>query len=84
MFEYDELACAASEILDKHNFEDDILECRERGLSSVWEIRDYFEFENGMEVCCALDDLSNDEFMEYLTKRYGVQWKQVVAYHMIK
>jgi hypothetical protein len=61
MFEYDELASNAVKILDKYNFEKEILQCRKAKWTSPYDIREHIGFENEGEVENALEDLSLDE-----------------------
>ena len=84
MFEYDELASNAVKILDKYNFEIEILNCKKRGYLDPYDAREHIEMLiSDIELIEALEELSLDEFMEYLTARYGVRWEEVVSYHMI-
>ena len=83
MFEYDELASNAVKILDKYNFEEKILQCRKARWLSPDDIREHIGFENEGEVENALEDLSLDEFMDYLTARYSIKWEEIISYRMI-
>lgn len=84
MFEYDELASNAVKIIDKYNLEDEILQCRKIKYVDPWDIRSHIEaFTTDFELIDALEELSLDEFMEYLTARYGIRWKEVISYRMI-
>lgn len=84
MFEYDELASRAAEVLDKYNFEEDIIQCRKAKWLDPYNIREHISFEHKGEVEEALDDLSLDEVMEYLTTRYGIRWEEIISYRMIQ
>lgn len=84
MFEYDELASNAVKILDKYNFEDDIIHCNEMGYVDMIMFRDYIESMNDVEVFEALENLSSDEFREYFTIRYGVKWVEIIKYRMMR
>lgn len=84
MFEYDELASNAAKILDKYNLEDEILQCRTIKCLDPYGIRNHIEaFTNDFELIDALEELSLDEFMEYLTEKYGIRWEEVISYRMI-
>lgn len=84
MFEYDELASNAVKTLDKYNLEDEILQCRKIKYLDPYDIREHIEEStNDFELIDALEELSLDEFMEYLTVRYGIRWEEVVSYRMI-
>lgn len=82
MFEYDELAKNAVDVLDSYNFEPDICFCRDTKTLDPYDIREYLQAQHKGEVETALDDLSVDEFMEYLTIRYKVRWAEIVSYQM--
>lgn len=84
MFEYDELVSNAAKILDKYNLEDEILQCRKVRCVDPWDIRSHIESStNDFELIDALEELSLDEFMEYLTVKYGIRWEEVISYRMI-
>ena len=84
MFEYDELASNAAKILDKYNLEDEIIHCRKIRYLDPFEIRNHIaKSTNNFELIDALEELSLDEFMEYLTVRYGIKWEEVISYRMI-
>jgi len=83
MFEYDELASNAVKVLDKYNFKEEIAHCRDARWLSPDDIREHIGFENEGEVEEALEDLSLDEFMEYLTARYKIRWQEIISYRMI-
>ena len=75
---------AAAEELDKYDFTEILSECYDNDLRSPWDIMErivdkYAEF--GF-IDGALDNLSNDEFMEYLTERYPIKFEEVVTYRM--
>jgi len=84
MFEYDKFSKAAAEELDKYDFTEILSDCYDSGLRDSWDIRcriadkhSELDVDDG-----ALDNLSNDEFMEYLSKRYNVRFEEVVTYRM--
>lgn len=83
MFEYDELASNAVKVLDKYNLEGSIASCKKSGYLDVYKVLNYLETFEDSEVFSALQDLSIDEFMEYLTIRYGVKWAEIIKYEMI-
>jgi hypothetical protein len=84
MFEYDELASNAVKTLDKYNLEGEILQCRKIKYLDPYDIREHIEEStNDFELIDALEDLALDEFMEYLTVRYGIRWEEVISYRMI-
>ena len=83
MFEYDELASNAAKVLDKYNLTDSIVSCKKSGDINVFKVFSHFETFENAEVFAALQDLSIDEFMEYLTTRYGIKWREIIEYEMI-
>lgn len=84
MFEYDELSSNAVKILDKYNLEDEILQCKKRGYLDPYDIRDYIQMlTSNLELIDALEELSLDEFMEYLTERYKIRWQEIISYRMM-
>ena len=82
MFEYDELASKAVTILDKCDFKEDIEHCKRVRMLDAYDIREFLEKNYLWEVGEALDNLSLDEFMEYLTVRYNIRWHEISYYEM--
>lgn len=84
MFEYDELSRDAAKTLDNYDFGHLIQHCRELKIKNVYAVKDFFEQINGFDddIVAALDNLSPDEFMEYLTARYNVHWSEIISYEM--
>ena len=84
MFEYDEDAKAAAEKLDEYNFIELLRSCYINNLRDPWDIRDKImdEYTELGLVDSALDYLSNDEFMEYLSERYPIRFEEIIGYRM--
>ena len=82
MFEYDELASKAVTILDECDFKEDIEHCKRVRMLDAYDIREFLEKNYLWEIGEALDNLSLDEFMEYLTARYNVHWHEISHYEM--
>ena len=82
MFEYDELANKSVEILNKCDFRDDIESCKRLKIRDAYDIREYISSQYLWDIREAMDNLSLDEFMEYLNIRYGVRWIEVSYYEM--
>ena len=82
MFEYDELASEAVKVLDGCDFSEEIEYCKRSKIRDAYDIREYIERSYLWEVGEALDNLSLDEFMEYLTARYNVRWQEISYYEM--
>ena len=82
MFEYDKLASEAVKILDGCDFKEDIEHCKRIRMLDAYDIREFLEKNYLWEIRDALDNLSLDEFMEYLTARYNVRWQEISHYEM--
>ena len=82
MFEYDELASKAVTILDKYDFKEDIEHCKRVRMLDAYDICEFIEKNYLWEVRDALNNLSLDEFMEYLPSRYDVRWHEISHYEM--
>lgn len=82
MFEYNELASKAAAILDKCDFKEDIEYCKRVKMLDAFDIREFLERNYLWEIRDALSSLSLDEFMKYLTTRYGVRWHEISHYEM--
>lgn len=82
MFEYNELTSKAVTILDEYDFKEDIEHCKRIRMLDAYDIREFLEKNYLWEVRDVLDDLSLDAFMEYLTARYGVRWREASYYEM--
>ena len=76
MFDYDEFARDAVEILDRYDLKEKIDSCRETWCDDTYELQqnigNALYFEGCTEAAQALENLTLDEFLEYLAVRYGV------------
>lgn len=81
MFDYDEYSKAAAEKLDEYDFTEILSLCYDNSLRDPWDIRCKIEDEYN-ELEDTLDDLSTDEFIEYLSNRYNVYFEEVITYRM--
>lgn len=84
MFEYDKYAKAAAEELDKYDFTEILSSCYDNHENSLWEIIDRI-IETFPELDVddgAIDNLSGDEIMEYLSERYNVRFEEITTYRM--
>lgn len=85
--EYEKIVQAVKDKLDEYDFTDLLSDCYDLGLNDIYEIIDsidsilyqYLEFD---EDGTPLDDLSTDEIMEYLSKKYNVQFVEQTHYYM--
>ena len=84
MFNYDENASNAAKVLDKYNFKEDIDICKQNNTMSDYNLYDHIVDKYPKEVEDALDNLTYDEFRDYMTIRYGVQWRETISYSMYK
>lgn len=84
MFEYDKYAKAAAEELDKYDFTEILSSCYDEGLRDFWDILDkIIEKHEELDVNDgALDNLSSDEIMDYLSTRYNVRFDEIITYRM--
>ena len=82
MFEYDKLASKAVTILDKCDFKEGIEHCKRVKMLDLYDIREFLEKNYLWEIRDALDSLSLDEFMKYLTARYDIRWHEFSHYEM--
>ena len=84
MFEYDKYSKVAAEKLDEYDFTEILSWCYDNDLRDSWDIKDKIADEYcelGIDDG-ALDNLTHDEFMEYLSKRYNVRFEEISTYRM--
>ena len=79
-FGYDELATEAVKILDKYNFKEALEAFKRMKILDPHDIREHLG--NNYGILEYLEYLSLDEFMEYLSVRYGVKWTEIINYRM--
>lgn len=82
MFDYDLASEKAAETLDACDLSELLLQCYDVGWVDPWDIRERAILVKHPELADVLDELSTDEFMEYLTKRYNVRFEEVISYRM--
>lgn len=81
MFEYDELVMAAANELDKHDLSGTLKWCYDGGWRDPDDIRDGIsQHHNGLAE--AVDELSDDELMMYLSAKYNVRFEETITYSM--
>lgn len=75
MFDYDEYASEAVKVLDRYDLREKICGCRETWCDDTYEVQQYvtdlFYHEGNSEAAEAMENLTLDEFLEYLAVRYG-------------
>lgn len=87
MFEYDVNAKAAAEELDKHDLTNTLILCWKIGAEDPYAIKQEIQNEavpNSIALFDAVEELSPDELMEYLTQKYDVRFEEVVSYRMLR
>ncbi len=82
MFEYDDAAKHAAEALDRYDFTDILSECYDKGLREPWDILNEGILSRYPELEDTTDNLSTDEFMEYLCEKYHVRFEEIISYRM--
>ena len=82
MFDYDPASKRAADKLDEYDLSELLLQCYDVGWVDPWDIRERAILVKHPELADVLDELSTDEFMEYLTKRYNVRFEEVISYRM--
>ncbi|MGN0246512.1 MAG: hypothetical protein ACI4DK_11200 [Lachnospiraceae bacterium] len=81
MFEYDEASQKAAEKLDNYDLTNILSWCYDASWRDPWDIKQKIQIEYP-ELDDILDDLSSDEFMEYLSKKYNVRFEEIISYRM--
>lgn len=81
MFEYDQEVSDAVKILDKYDLKPVLNDCYDSGDRHPYDIRDK-AVENFPEIEDALECLCEDEWMEYLIKRYNVRFRETISYQL--
>lgn len=81
MFEYDKDAQTAAEKLDEYDLKERLIACYDLGYRDPFMIRERIVLQHP-ELEDVMDNLSNDEFMEYLCKRYHVRFDELVSYRL--
>lgn len=84
MFEYDKNAEKAAKELDKYDFTKILNSCYDNRKKDLWDIVDKIieEFPELDVDCGALDNLSGDEIMEYLSEKYNIGFYEITKYQM--
>ena len=81
MFEYDEATNKAAKVLDEYDLTDFLSECGNSGCTNLLDIQEKVVEKFG-ELETVMDDMTSDEFMEYLCKRYNVKFAEEITYRM--
>lgn len=81
MFEYDKDAKAAAEKLDEYDLKERLIACYDLGYRDPFMIRERIALKYP-ELDDVMGDLTEDEFMEYLCKRYHVRFDEFVSYRL--
>lgn len=81
MFEYDKDAKQAVEILDKYDLTKFLYDCYSKGVIDILDILDVLEIKYP-ELETVLEDLTTDEFMEYICTKYNVRFAEDIRYRL--
>lgn len=84
MGDYDKIVQLAKEKLNEYDFTELLSDCYDLGLKDIYEIIDSIldEYPELDEDGTPLDDLSTDEIIEYLSKKYNVEFMEQTHYYM--
>lgn len=82
MFEYDDAARLAAEALDRYDLTEILSECYDKGIREPWDILNKGILSRYPELEDTIDNLSTDEFMEYLCEKYHVRFEEIISYRM--
>lgn len=82
MFEYDAESCKAVELLDRLDLTEILTRCIDNRIIDLWDIRDEL-MKDSVEIEKAVEDLTFDELMEYLSKRYNLHFNEEITYHVV-
>lgn len=82
MFEYDKDSQKAAEELDKYDLTQVLSDCYDNGTVEAWDIQHEGILVKYPELEDAMDNLTLDEFIEYIQKRYNVVFDEVITYRM--
>lgn len=85
MFGYDKHSKAAAEKLDEYDFTELLNSCYGSDKNNLYSIIDEIsqKYKDLAVVDGALDNLSNHEIMEYLSRRYNVRFVEITTYRMM-
>ena len=83
--DYDKIVQLAMEKLDEYDFTDLLSECYDDNRRDIYEITDsmLYEYPELGEDKSPLYDLSIYEIMDYLSKRYNVEFISQTHYYMM-
>lgn len=82
MFDYDKESRDAAIILDKYDLSKYLEVCIKNHITDSCDLREALMTFCNYEVEKAIEDLSIDEFIEYLTSRYNVSWSDEIRYYI--
>jgi hypothetical protein len=82
MFDYDKDSRDAAIVLDNYDLTEYLELCIAHQITDSWDVRDYILKESDAEIAAAIECLTMDEFMVYLSERYGVYWLDKIKYEM--
>lgn len=82
MFDYDEESRNAVVTLDKYDLAIYLKACVKNHVTDSGDVREVFMTMCNGDVKTAIECLTMDEFMEYLTSRYNAYWSDEIRYHI--
>lgn len=80
MFDYDEESRNAVVTLDKYDLAIYLKACVKNHVTDSGDVREALMTFCNYEVEKAIECLTTDEFMEYLTSRYNAYWSDEIRY----
>lgn len=89
MFEYDTSSQQAAEYLDSLDLKARLIQCWEMGKTEVHDLKQSlvaltFEPTEKEALEVALEELTADEFLDYLYERYKIRYYEEITYHIYK
>lgn len=82
MFDYDEESRNAVVTLDKYDLAIYLKACVKNHVTDSGDVREALMTFCNYEVEKAIECLTTDEFMEYLTSRYNVSWSDEIGHYI--
>lgn len=84
MFTYDEMSSHAVTMLDKYDFTNSLELYMSQGIRELHEVIEALIKDYDKTVETAIEELTNDEKIEYLEDRYNVVFSERITYEMYK
>lgn len=81
MFEYDKESMNAAKALDRYDLLGVLSSCYTSGRRDPSDIQEEIT-RRFVELKTIIEDLTLDEFMEYLSNRYNIWFEEVISYRL--